>query len=701
MKLIKMLSFFCVCSLLFFPLYGQWTELGGPNSFSSLITNQSSVKAIAVRRTSNSVFVNSRSANNSQDEVGQYYRPTASWYSWPNVSNSSVFGNSVNDIEIADTIIGVASMVAVGRELTGSNWTPVVKIPLGAGWSNLGSLLGSGQVEDIYVDSKFRKLYVVGQYYGNVSNDCYVAVWNGTNWSELGGTGSLYAATGGVGQCHSVVSDLNGNVYITTDNSTGIYKYNGSSWSFVSFNGLFHGLALFSCVDNKGNIYLSGGLQNASNSSSTYQYCVVKYNGVNFTELGGANSLPSVAVRSIDCDKDGNVYVAVGGGLQTSKVQKFCRGQWYELGGVGSFLGNGGIDRIKTDTAGSVLVGGAFTNSSGNHYVASYNNQTTSKGIVKVICQGSSFSFNGKLLSNSGTYYDTLVNRFACDSFITLNLIVNPKSYKTLNQTICSGSSFSVGSNTYSTSGSYTINLVNYLGCDSVVSLILKVLPNSTPTTITTSICQGEYYVVGANSFNTGGTYSLHLSNYLGCDSSINLNLTVNPKPVKQNISGSNWVSSGLQSNYFVGSITGINYLWQVQGGTINSGQGTNSIKVTWGNSSAYKLSVILTNASNCADTNVLVIHSAAVGLPGLSSVDNIKLFPNPSRDMIFIELMNFDYDNMSLVLQNAYGQIIAERSITSNNEKFDVSLLNAGVYILSIYNSKKQLMYNKEFTKF
>ncbi len=680
----------------------QWSELGGPNSFVTLASPQSSVKAIAVRKVSNSVFVNSRvpNSNFSIDEVGQYYRPNATWYNWPGVAGSSTW-NSINDIEIGDSVNGVGNTIVAGCDYSVSSTTPFVKIVSSAGtWQNLGSIPGFGEVEDLYVDNKFKKLYAVGPYYGNVANDYYCAVWNGVNWSELGGNGSLLATTGGTPQCHSVCTDLAGNVYVTTGTTNGIYKFNGSSWSFISYNGQFHGLALKTVADSKGNIYLSGLMQNAANSSSTNQYCVVKYNGVSFSEVGGSNSLPQGAVGSVDCDKDGNVYVAVGGGLISSHVRKYIHGNWYALGGVASFQGNGRIDIVKVDTLGNLLVGGTFKNTSNQYYVANYTKQISSANISKTICQGSVFNFNGKNLTASGTYYDTLVNRYACDSFLTLTLKVNPKSYKTINQTICSGNSFTVGSNTYSTSGNYTINLVNYWGCDSVVTLNLNVLPNSFPTNINTSICEGDSYLVGNNSYSASGVYNVHINNYLGCDSTINLTLTVNPKPSSQNISGSNWVSSGLISNYFVGSISGLSYLWIVQGGVINSGQGTNSINVTWGSSGNYKMSVVLTNAKNCVDTSALIIHAASVGINSLNEDFSFNVFPNPTSGSLTIDMTGSIIQGSYFIIQNALGQVVYKNEINMSVSKFDLTSFSSGVYLIEVFDKKGLLIGQKQFSK-
>jgi hypothetical protein len=60
---------------------------------------------------------------------------------------------------------------------------------------------------------------------------------------------------------------------------------------------------------------------------------------------------------------------------------------------------------------------------------------------------------------------------------VTLNLTVNHPSATTLNQTICSPTSYSFNGQSLSTSGTYTATLMNAVGCDSVVTLNLLVHP--------------------------------------------------------------------------------------------------------------------------------------------------------------------------------------------------------------------------------
>lgn len=77
-------------------------------------------------------------------------------------------------------------------------------------------------------------------------------------------------------------------------------------------------------------------------------------------------------------------------------------------------------------------------------------------------------------------------------------------------------------------SGEFTFDtlLFSQMGCDSMVHLRLKVLPNSTKT-IDTIICEGKHVYIGDTSFHLNGIYNHRLDAANGCDSIITLNLHV------------------------------------------------------------------------------------------------------------------------------------------------------------------------------
>ena len=146
------------------------------------------------------------------------------------------------------------------------------------------------------------------------------------------------------------------------------------------------------------------------------------------------------------------------------------------------------------------------------------------------ICQNAlPYSWNGQSLTAAGTYTALLQNVNGCDSTVMLNLTVNPNVSSTQNITICQNAlPYSWNSQSLTSAGTYTVLLQSINGCDSTVTLNLTVNPNvgSTQNIIA---CQNVLpYLWNGQSLTAAGTYTALLQNVHGCDSTVTLNLVVN-----------------------------------------------------------------------------------------------------------------------------------------------------------------------------
>ncbi len=142
------------------------------------------------------------------------------------------------------------------------------------------------------------------------------------------------------------------------------------------------------------------------------------------------------------------------------------------------------------------------------------------------ICRGNVFRVGNQIFDATGNYTITLPQANGCDSTIQLRLTVFDPIINNLTRTICAGDSVVVGASVYRTSGNYTNILTAANGCDSTVNLVLTVL-NRIETNIAAAICEGGAYTVGNQNFTTSGAYQVRLISALGCDSIVNLNLSV------------------------------------------------------------------------------------------------------------------------------------------------------------------------------
>ena len=157
----------------------------------------------------------------------------------------------------------------------------------------------------------------------------------------------------------------------------------------------------------------------------------------------------------------------------------------------------------------------------------SITDASTSSLTTANICTGSSYIFNGTSYNASGTYTLHLTNAAGCDSAATLKLTVSNRSTSTTNASICTGSSYTFNGTAYTAAGSYTVHLTNSAGCDSAATLVLTVKSPSSSLS-TANICIGGAYTFNGNTYSTAGTYTVHLTNSAGCDSTATLVLTIN-----------------------------------------------------------------------------------------------------------------------------------------------------------------------------
>jgi len=138
------------------------------------------------------------------------------------------------------------------------------------------------------------------------------------------------------------------------------------------------------------------------------------------------------------------------------------------------------------------------------------------------ICSGSSVTVGNSTYNITGTYIDSLVTVFGCDSVITTNLTIWGITGSLTTESACD--SFTWNSTTYNSSGIYSYITPNSNGCDSVATLDLTIL---LPTTSTTTESACDSYNWNSNTYTSSGTYTYATSNANGCDSVATLDLTI------------------------------------------------------------------------------------------------------------------------------------------------------------------------------
>ena len=144
------------------------------------------------------------------------------------------------------------------------------------------------------------------------------------------------------------------------------------------------------------------------------------------------------------------------------------------------------------------------------------------------VCQGDAYTWHGMRFTNPTDTVDTLVNAVGCDSICTLRLTVLQPSDSVEQAAVCQGDAYTWHGMTFTTPTDTVDTLVNAVGCDSICTLRLTVLQPS-DSVEQAEICDGDAYTWHGMTFTNPTDTVDTLINAVGCDSICTLRLTVNP----------------------------------------------------------------------------------------------------------------------------------------------------------------------------
>jgi gliding motility-associated-like protein len=129
--------------------------------------------------------------------------------------------------------------------------------------------------------------------------------------------------------------------------------------------------------------------------------------------------------------------------------------------------------------------------------------------------------------SQSGTYMDSMVNRYGCDSVLVLHLTFEGEVRTDLKEFACDSFYWDIRGQNLFRSGQYIDTLSTVLGCDSIV--VLDLVVNKAEATIEyAETCDSYYWPVTRTYYDSSGLYTAQFSKHTGCDSLHFLDLTIN-----------------------------------------------------------------------------------------------------------------------------------------------------------------------------
>jgi hypothetical protein len=163
--------------------------------------------------------------------------------------------------------------------------------------------------------------------------------------------------------------------------------------------------------------------------------------------------------------------------------------------------------------------------------------------------------------------------------------------------------------------------------------------------------------------------YSVITSN-AGCkDTTAMVNVVVNPLPAPVIVNNAGTLSTSAFSGY----------QWYLNGAAIT---GATSQYYSAGTNGRYY--VVVTNAQGCSGKSAEITVNN-VGVENALAAQNIRIFPNPVRDVLYIDAPM----TVHIHIKDMQGRLVAAKAA----KKIDTRELSAGAYTLSVYDEAGKLL--------
>ncbi|MDB5230104.1 MAG: hypothetical protein JWN76_909, partial [Chitinophagaceae bacterium] len=441
--------------------------------------------------------------------------------------------------------------------------------------------------------------------------------WNGNNYNAPGTYTKTFAGGNAAG-CDSVAT-LILNVTTTIISTTNVnicasalpYSWNGNSYvSPGNYIKTFPGGSVGGC-DSVANLVLT--VRQISASTTNVSICASSlpyvWNGKNYNAAGIYNVQ---LTNAVGCDSTASLILSIKQATNSTTNVSVCAASLPYIWNGNNYNAAGTYNIHLTNAAGC---------DSTATLILSIKQATNSNTNVSVCAVSLPYVWNGNNYNAAGTYNVHLTNSVGCDSSATLVLTTKQATNSTTNVSVCASSlPYVWNGNNYTTAGTYNVHLTNSVGCDSSATLVLTT-KQATSSTTNVSVCASTLpYVWNGNNYNATGTYNVHLINAIGCDSTATLALSVNANPIIPTISNSRPLSFCTNDSAVLVSSSPGNNQWLLNGNII---PGAVSLQYVTNISGNYTVQVA--NASGCSATSasVTTTNRSTIGT-GLGTHDTL-----------------------------------------------------------------------------
>jgi hypothetical protein len=301
------------------------------------------------------------------------------------------------------------------------------------------------------------------------------------------------------------------------------------------------------------------------------------------------------------------------------------------------------------------------------------------------ICSGSSVTVGTNTYSSTGVYLDVFQDINQVDSIVITNLTVSqPVSViQVLGQSLTSAD---INQDTYQwitcpsnqpiLNETQAIFSPTYSGTFALFTTLngCEAISNCIDVTIIdSSICQGQNVQIADTSFSVAGNYAVSLIGSLSQDSLVFLSLMVTTIDPTVNLTGQTLSAVETGAD---------NYQWLdcANGYQPISGETAAQFIATMNGSYALEITV-----SGCSEVTECV---AIAGL-GFDEeiIDYFSIYPNPSNGLLNITLTG--KEDYVLMLSTLQGELLVQHNFKPGKHLMDVHQLKAGCYFVHVYDGK------------
>lgn len=538
---------------------------------------------------------------------------------------------------------------------------------------------------------------------------CDTFTWptNGTTYSS---SGIYYQTLVNAHGCDStVVLDLS--IRQSSTGTTSVTACNSYTWPLTGLSYTSTGVYSGTVPNAEGCdslVSLNLTINNSSSSTETLSACdsyTWPANGATYTSSG---TYSAVLVNSAGCDSNMTLNLTIKSSSSGSETASACNNYTWAANGM-TYFNSGNYQTVLTNAQGcdsvvtlnlvirqssahsenvsacdsytwpvnsvtytsSGTYSSTLTNAQGCDSVVTLNlvvSQSSAHSETVSACDSYTWPANGMTYTTSGTYSSTLTNAQGCDSVVTLNLVVNQSSTHADSVSTCDSYTWPANSLTYTSSGSYSTVLTNSVGCDSVVTLDL-VIRQSSAHSDTVSACDSYTWPANGMTYTTSGLYATTIANAAGCDSSLTLNLSITQVNTSITQNGSTLTSGAI----------GATYQWiECDSQAILAGETSSTFTATVSGTYA-----VIVTENGCSDTSACV-NVVVVGLTDRQSELAPLLYPNPTQGNFVLDFGK-KYQGGQIGLWSVHGKQLKAWKI----EDLQVLRLTldepAGTYFLTI----------------